>query len=164
MHGPNHWMGSPRAAGFVAGSWCWAAATLAMHRARPAAPWGADLLQWLGSDGAGPAFLPIAVAVLVALVHAVVIRQAEGRCCREWTDAAWSLVTVAVGIGAWTWALRYEPFADPLSVSRRLAALAGLGAMLVGTGMALGTALEADRRHRTPRAARELRRSYEAIG
>ncbi len=158
-----HWMGTPRAAGFVAGSWCWAAASLALHGRAPAAPPGAELLHWLGGAGLGPALLPIAVATLVVLVHAVLIREAEAGCCREWTDAAWSLAAVAAGIGGWTWALRYEPFADPLSVSRRLAALAGLGAMLIGTGMTMAAAAMPARGAEAARRDRSARPSHEAL-
>ncbi|MGH7628534.1 MAG: hypothetical protein ACREOF_03955 [Gemmatimonadales bacterium] len=157
-------MGTPRAAGFVAGSWCWAAATLAINWSAPAAPWGSELLGWLASDGLSAEMLPIAVAVLVGLVHASLVRQAEDGCCRAWIDAACSLAAVAAGIGAWTWALRYEPFADPLSASRRLAALAGMGAMLVGTGMTVAAAAMAPRAAAPARRERAFRPSYEAFG
>jgi drug/metabolite transporter (DMT)-like permease len=111
--------------------------------------------------------VPLAVAALVFLVHAMLIREGTGECCREWIDAAWSLGLIAAGIAAWTWALHHEPFADPFSTSRRLAALAGLGALLVGVAMTLAAA--AERRvtqplGEEPRAVRGLRRSYEAIG
>ncbi len=160
----THWMGTPRAAGFIAGSWCWAAATLALHRRAPAAPPGAELLHWLGGANLGPELFPIAVATLVVLVHGILIREAEGGGCREWIDAAWSLAVVAAGIGAWTWALRYEPFADPLSASRRLAALAGLGAMLVALGMTVAAAALAPRVAAPARQERAFRPSYEAFG
>jgi hypothetical protein len=139
-----HWMGTPRAAGFVAGGWCCAAAALAINGRSPGVPWGTELVQWLASDGLGPALFPIAIAAMVALVHAMLIRQGEGHCCGEWVDAAWSLGVVALGIGAWTWAVRYEPFADPTSAPRRLAALAGLGALLVGAAMTIAAALATD--------------------
>jgi hypothetical protein len=157
-------MGTPRAAGFVAGSWCWAAATLAINGRAPSAPWGSELVSWLASADVSADLLPIAVAGLVVLVHARLIRQAEDGCCRAWTDAAWSLALVAAGIGAWTWALRYEPFADPLSASRRLAALAGMGAMLVGSAMAVAAAAMTPRAPKPARPARALRPSYEAFG
>jgi hypothetical protein len=159
----THWMGTPRAAGFVAGSWSWAAASLALHGASPSSPIGTELLRWLAGEGLGPELMPVAVAALVVLLHTMLIRHAEGDCCREWIDAAWSLGLVAGGIGAWTWALHYTPFADPFSPSRRLAAVAGLGALLVGSAMTLAAAA-ADRRDAEPaRPARALRRSYEAI-
>jgi hypothetical protein len=161
----THWMGTPRAAGLVAGSWCWATASLALHGASPSAPVGTELLHWLASDGRGPELVPVAVAVLVVLLHAMLIREAKGACCREWIDAAWSLVLVAAGVGAWTWALHYEPFADPFSPARRLAAIAGLGALLVGSAMTLAAAAAAELRStEAARPARALRRSYEAIG
>jgi len=164
MDGATHWMGTPRAAGFVAGSWCWAAATLAINGRAPAAPWGSELLSWLAGTDASADILPIALAVLVVLVHAMLIRQAEDGSCRAWTDAAWSLASVAAGIGAWTWAVRYEPFADPLAVSRRCAAVAGLGAMLVGSGLTVAAAAMAPPAPTPARPARALRPSYEAFG
>jgi hypothetical protein len=169
MERVGHWMGTPRAAGVVAGSWCWAAASLAFHAASPSVPAGTELVRWLASDGPGPGIVPLAVAALVFLVHAMLIREAAGHCCGEWIDAAWSIGLVAAGIAAWTWALHHEPFADPFSTSRRLAALAGLGALLVGIAMTLTAAAAVDRRVAEPlgegaRAVRGFRRSYEAIG
>ncbi|HET8623264.1 MAG TPA: hypothetical protein VFM14_06855 [Gemmatimonadales bacterium] len=158
------WMGTPRAAGFVAGSWCCAAAALVANTQSPGAPWGADLLRWLASDGVGPGMLPITIAAIVALIHAMLIREARGRCCQEWIDAAWSLGLVAAGMAAWTWALHYEPFADPFSASRRLAALAGLGALLVGAGMTISVAIATERKTERPVERRQFRRSYQAIG
>ena len=164
IHKLTPWMGTPRAVGFVAGSWSWAAASLALHGASPSAPVGTELLRWLGGDGLGPELVPVAVAALVVLVHAMLIMQAEGQCCRDWIDAAWSLGLVAAGIAAWTWALHYAPFADPLSGSRRLAAVAGLGGLLMGSAMTLAAAAAARRDAEPARPERALRRSYEAIG
>jgi hypothetical protein len=159
----SHWMGTPRAAGFVAGSWCCAALALAVQGHSSDALWGAALLRWLASDGVGPGALPLAIAGAVAAFHAIRIREAQGTCCREWVDAAWSLGLIAAGMAAWTWALRYEPFADPVSASRRLAALAGLGALLTGCAVTLAVAIAGRSDHEAPRAPRVLRRSYEAI-
>jgi hypothetical protein len=164
MDSLTHWMGTPRAAGFIAGGWSWAAASLALHGASPSGPVGTELLHWLASDGLGPELVPLAVAALVVVVHAGLIRQAEGGCCREWIDAAWSLALVAAGIGAWTWALHHEPFADPFSASRRLAAVVGLGALLVGSAMTLAAAATQPAGAEPAREPRPLRRSYEAIG
>jgi hypothetical protein len=166
MERVGHWMGTPRAAGVVAGSWCWAAASLAFHAASPSVPAGTELVRWLASDGPGPGIVPLAVAALVSLVHAMLIREAAGDC---WIDAAWSIGLVAAGIAAWTWALHHEAFADPFSTSRRLAALAGLGALLVSVAMILAAAAAVERRVAEPlgegaRAVRGFRRSYEAIG
>jgi hypothetical protein len=163
----SHWMGTPKAAGLVAGSWCCAVASFALHVQHPDAVWGTGLVQWLASDGIGPGMLPITIAALVTAIHAMLIREAGSRCCREWIDAAWSLGLVAAGMLAWTWALRYEPFSDPLSASRRLAALAGFGALLIAAAMTIAAAIAAERRQRSvkhPAARRPLRRSYEAIG
>jgi hypothetical protein len=164
MQSLTHWMGTPRAAGFVAGTWSWAAASLALHGAAPSAPVGSELLRWLAGSGFGPEVMPVAIAALVVLVHALLIRQGEGPCCREWIDAAWSLGLIAAGVALWTWALHYEPFADPFSPSRRLAAVAGLGALMVGAAMTLAAAAAERRDLPTVTPARALRRSYEAIG
>jgi hypothetical protein len=158
------WMGSPKAAGFVGGTWCWAAASLALHNAAPASPLGAELLRWLARDGVAPGIMPLAIASLVVVVHAIRIREAQGQCCREWTDAAWSLGLVAVGILAWSWALHYEPFSDPYSGSRRLAAVAGFGSMLVGAGMTIAAAVASERKRAVVVAPRPVRPSWEAMG
>ncbi len=142
MRQPTHWMGTPRTAGLLAGTWCSAALILAMHSDATAAPLGTGLLRWLASAGAGPELLPIAVAGLVVLVHGMLIRDAAGNRSHLWADAALSLALVAAGICLWTWSLHYEPFADPFSPSRRLAALAGLGAMLVGAGITVAAAVQ----------------------
>ena len=163
----SHWMGTPKAAGLVAGSWCCAVASLALHTQNPEAAWGAGLVQWLASDGIGPGMLPITIAAIVIAIHSALIRDAGNRCCREWIDAAWSLGLVAAGMLAWTWALRYEPFTDRLSASRRLAALAGFGALLIAAAMTIAAAIAAERsrEHRVNLPAqRPLRRSYEVIG
>jgi hypothetical protein len=157
-------MGSPRAAGFVGGSWCWAAASLGLHNAAPSSPLGTELLRWLGRDGLAPEVMPLAIAALVVVVHGMLIRDAQGECCREWIDAAWSLGLVAVGVVAWSWALHYEPFSDPFSASRRLAALGGLGTMLVGAGMTIAAAVATERERGAAAALRPIRRSWEAIG
>jgi hypothetical protein len=158
------WIGTPRAAGFVGGTWCWAAASLALHSAAPSAPLGAELLRWLARDGAAPEMLPLAIASLVIVVHAMRIREARGQCCHQWLDAAGSLGLVAAGIVAWSWALHYEPFSDPYSVARRLAALAGLGAMLVGAGITIAAAVASERAQPLAAAPRPERHSWEAIG
>jgi hypothetical protein len=162
-------MGTPKVAGLVAGSWCCALASLALHAQNPDAAWGAGLVQWLASDGIGPGMLPLTIAAIVTAMHSVLIRDAGSRCCREWIDAAWSLGLVAAGMLAWTWALRYEPFSDPLDAGRRVAALAGFGALLIAAAMTIAAAIAAERgrKHRidNPTATpRPLRRSYEPIG
>ena len=158
------WMGSPRAAGFVGGTWCWAAASLGLHNAAPSSPLGSELLRWLAREGVAPEVMPLAIAALVVIVHGVLIREARGECCREWVDAAWSLGLVAAGIVAWSWALRYEPFSDPFSTSRRLLALGGLGTMLVGAGLTIAAAVAGDRERVAARDSRAIRRSWDAIG
>jgi hypothetical protein len=160
----THWMGTPRAAGFVAGGWCWAAATLALQEASPTRPVGTELVRWLGSAGFGPEFVPLAIAVLAVLLHAIRIRQAEGACCREWIDAAWSLGLIAGGIAAWSWAVRYEPFADPFAATRCFAAVVGLGAIVCGSALTVSVVAADERAALLARAHRPLRRSYEAIG
>ena len=165
MREPGSWMGTPRAAGFMGGIWCWAAAALALHHAAPSAPLGAALLRWLAGSGPAPELIPLAIAALVVTVHAVLIREAGAPCCREWLDAAWSVGAVAAGIAAWSWALHYEPFSDPVSGTRRLAALAGLAAMLVGTGITLATAAAAEReRWSPPSSSRSWWRRWMPIG
>src|SRR5687768_5933692 len=164
MQRGTHWLGTPRAAGFVAGAWSWAAVSLALHGVSPSRRAGVELLGLLASDGLAPGLAPVGVAVLAVLLHAAVIRRADAACCRAWTDAALSLGLIAAGIAAWGWAVHYEPFADPFSPSRQLAALAGLGAILVGVALTV-TAAIVDRRGRDPTVApRTFRRSYEAIG
>jgi hypothetical protein len=164
MHMSAGWMGSPKAAGFVGGTWCWAAASLALHNAAPASPLGAELLRWLARDGMEPSIMPLAIASLVVVVHAIRIREAHGQCCREWIDAAWSLGLVAVGIVAWSWALHYEPFSDPYSGSRQLAGVAGFGSMLVGAGMTIAAAVASEWEREVAATTRPVRRSWEAIG
>jgi hypothetical protein len=107
--------------------------------------------------------MPLAIAALVVVVHGMLIRDAPRECCREWVDAAWSLGLVAAGIVAWSWALHYEPFSDPFSASRRMAALVGLGMMLVGAGMTIAAAV-ATEREPDAAAPQPARRSRQAIG
>ena len=164
MQATSTWMGSPRATGVIGGTWCWAAAALGLQNMAPSGPLGAELVRWLARDSLAPQLMPLAIAALVVAVHAMVIREAHWRCCREWIDAAWSVGLVAAGIVAWSWALHYEPFSDPLSAPRRLAALAGLGAMLVGAGTTLTAAIAAERTRLSVAEPRPLRRSWEAIG
>jgi len=163
MAGVTHWIGTPRAAGFVAGGWCWAAAALALEGTAPAEPWGTELLRWLANAGLGPELLPITVGILAVLLHAARIRQGEGACCREWADAAWSLGLIAAGIAAWTWAIHYVPFADPLSTARRLAAVGGLGAIIFGSTLSVMVTISDRRGNEPARPHHALRRSYEAI-
>jgi len=164
MHRTAAWLGSPKTAGFVGGAWCWAAACLALHNAAPASPLGAELLRWLARDGIQPSIMPLGIAALVVVVHGMRIREAEGQCCREWIDAAWSLGLVAAGIVGWSWALHYEPFSDPFSASRRLAGVMGFGAMLIGAGMTIAAAVASERERQLATTPRRVRPSWEAIG
>ncbi|HET7600346.1 MAG TPA: hypothetical protein VFK09_08630 [Gemmatimonadales bacterium] len=128
-------------AGIGAGTAAWLALVVSLRAGTGESP-SEGLLKLLSTDSGLITWAPLVLVGAVAAAHASVCRR-SGAERAPWHHAAWSVGCLALGLLAWTWAIHYAPFTNPLAGGRRVAALGGLAAFSLGIAVPLVATLSA---------------------